>query len=109
MPVEEVETASGNNNYDKRKADYELFGKWEISNSATKSSYPYEIYQKDNEYIGVIPQDKYKTEILEKKGNDYFVKGNKYGEFYRIDSGKKMTLFDKDGDLTSMGYKAIKK
>lgn len=108
-PVEEVETASGNSNYDNIKAEYELFGKWEISNSATKSSYPYEIYQKGNEYIGVIPQDEYKTEILEKKGNDYYVKGNNYGEFYRVDTNKNMTLFDKDGDLTSMGYKANKK
>lgn len=108
-PVEDVETASGNSNYDKIKAEYEVFGKWEISNSATKSSYPYEIYQKGNEYVGVIPQDEYKTEILEKKGNDYYVKGNKYGEFYRVDGSKNMTLFDKDGDLTSMGYKATKK
>ena len=108
-PVEEVETSSGNSNYDKIKAEYKLFGKWEISNSASKSSYIYEIYQKGNEYMGVIPQDEYKTEILEKKGNDYHVKGNRYVEFYRVDASKNMTLFDKDGDLTSIGYKAIKK
>ena len=108
-PIEEVETASGNSNYDKLKNDYELVGKWKITNSITKSSYPYEIYKKGNEYIGVIPQDDFKTEILEKKGNDYFIKGNEHGEYYKIDANKNMVLYDQDGDLTSMGYKAIKK
>ena len=108
-PIEKVETASGNSNYDKLKTEYELFGKWEISNSATKSSYPFEIYKKGSEYIGVIPKDEFKTEILVKKGDKYSVKGNKYGEYYIIKSNKEMTLFDKDGELASMGYKATKK
>jgi len=107
-PIEKVETASGNSNYDKLKSEYELFGKWEITNTTVKSSYPYEIYKKGNEYIGVIPQDKFKTELLEKSGNKYSVKGNKYGEYYMITSSKLMTLFDKDGELASMGYKATK-
>jgi hypothetical protein len=107
-PIEKVETASGNSNYDKLKSEYELFGKWKISNTTVKSSYPYEIYKKGNEYIGVIPQDKFKTEIIEKSGNKYSVKGNKYGEYYIITSTKEMTLFDKDGELASMGYKATK-
>jgi hypothetical protein len=107
--VDEIKTASGSSNYDKIKSEYELFGKWEISNTAAKSSYHYEIYRKGNEYIGVIPQNEYKTEILEKKGNDYYVKGNKFGEFYRVDSSKNMTLFDEDGDLTNAGYKATLK
>lgn len=107
-PIEKVETASGNSNYDKLKSDYELFGKWKISNTTVKSSYPYEIYKKGNEYIGVIPQDKFKTEILEKSGNKYSVKGNEYGEYYIITPTKEMTLFDNDGELTSMGYKARK-
>lgn len=107
-PIEKVETISGNSNYDKLKSEYELFGKWEITNTTAKSSYPYEIYKKGNEYIGVIPQDKFKTEILEKSGNKYSVKGNKYGEYYMITSSMAMTLFDKDGELASMGYKATK-
>jgi hypothetical protein len=107
-PIEKVEIASGNSNYDKLKAEYELFGKWKISNMTVKYSYPYEIYKKENEYIGIMPQDKFKTEILEKSGNKYSVKGNKYGEYYMITSTKKMTLFDKDGELASMGYEATK-
>jgi hypothetical protein len=107
-PVEKVETKSGNANYDKIKAEYELFGKWLIANTTVNESYPFEIYKKGSEYISVIPQGDYKTEILTKKGNDYYVKGNKYGEFYKIDSDKNMKLFDKDGDLASMGYKATK-
>ncbi len=47
------------------KKDYKLFGKWEISNTIAKDSYPYEIYSNGNVFIGVIPQDDYKTEILE--------------------------------------------
>lgn len=108
IPIEKVETASGNSNYDKLKSEYELYGKWKITNTIVKSSYPYEIYKKGNVYIGVIPQDKFKTEVLEKSGNKYSVKGNKYGEYYMITSTKEMTLFDKDGELASMGYKATK-
>ena len=107
-PIKKVETASGNSNYDKLKSEYEFFGKWKITNTTVKSSYSYEIYKKGTEYIGLIPKDKFKTEILEKSGNKYSVKGNKYGEYYVITSNKEMTLFDKDGELASMGYKATK-
>jgi hypothetical protein len=107
-PVEKVETTSGNSNYDKLKSEYELFGKWIITNTTVKESYPYEIYRKGNEYVGVIPKDKFRTETLQKSGNKYSVKGNKYGEYYMITSNKEMTLFDKDGELASMGYKATK-
>jgi hypothetical protein len=108
-PILKVETSSGNSNYDKLKSEYELFGKWIITNTTVKESYPYEIYKKGIEYIGVIPQDKFKTEIIEKSGNKYSVKGNKYGEYYMITSNKEMTLFDKDGELASLGYKATKR
>jgi hypothetical protein len=108
-PVEKVEAKSGNANYDKIKTEYELIGKWTIINTTVNQSYPFEIYKKGAGYVSVIPQDDFKTEILTKKGNDYYVKGNKYGEFYRIDSDKNMKLFDKDGDLSSMGYKATKR
>tara|TARA_R110001592_G_scaffold58212_4_gene176602 strand:+ start:327 stop:1067 length:741 start_codon:yes stop_codon:yes gene_type:complete len=105
--ADEKPTSSGNENYDQLKIDYELLGKWTITNTIVKSSYPYEIYKKRNEYIGVRLND-FKTENLTKKGSDYYVKGNKYGEFYRIDKNLNMILFDKDGDLTSTGYKATK-
>lgn len=108
-PVEKVETKSGNANYDKIKTEYELIGKWTITNTTVNQSYPFEIYKKGTDYVSVIPQDDFKTEILSKKGNDYYVKGNKYGEYYHIDSDKNMKLFDKDGDLSSMGYKATKR
>ncbi|WKK74942.1 hypothetical protein QYS49_25290 [Marivirga salinae] len=107
--VEKVETKTGNANYDKIKSEYELLGKWTITNTTVNQSYAFEIYKEGNEYVSVIPQGDFKTEILSKKGNDYYVKGNKYGEFYRIDSDRNMKLFDKDGDLSSMGYKAIKR
>ena len=106
-PIDKVEIPSGNNNYDKLITDYELFGKWEISNSLSKTKYLYEIYKKGNEYIGVIPPD-LRTEILEKKGDKFIVKDNQFGEYYRIDANMNMTLYDKDGELESMGYKATK-
>ena len=104
IQVEKVKTASGNSNYDNLKKNYKLFGKWKITNTIVKESYPYEIYSQGDKYVGVIPQDKYRTEILEKKGNKYFVKGNKFGEYYLIDSKLNMTMYDKDGELESMGW-----
>ena len=104
---DEKPTSSGNTNYDQLKSDYELLGKWTIANTIVKESYPYEIYKKGNDFVGVRLND-FKTENLTKKGSDYYVKGNKYGEFYRIDKNLNMILFDKDGDLTSTGYKATK-
>ena len=77
-----------------------------LASQQKKLNFPYEIYKKGSEYIGIIPQDKFKTEILERNGNKYFIKGNKYGEYYIISSAKELTLFDKDGELASMGYKA---
>ncbi len=108
IKVEKVEIASRNSNYDNLKKNYKLFGKWKITNTIVKESYSYEIYKKENEYIGVIQSGEYKTEILEKNGNKYFVKGNKYGEYFKIDAKMKMTLFDKDGELASSGFIATK-
>jgi len=105
--TEKVETESGNVNYEKIKSEYMLFGKWRITNSIVKLNYPYEIFNKGTEYIGVISEGEYKTEILEKKGDKYFIKENKSGEYYLIDTKMKMSLFDKDGELESMGYKAV--
>ena len=105
-PTEIVETKSGNAHYQKLKTEYELFGKWQIW--LNKDSYPYEIYRNGDEYVGVIPVDNFRTQILEKKGQLYYVKGDKYGEYYRIDASLNMTLYDKDGDLSSVGYRAIK-
>jgi hypothetical protein len=85
-----------------------LFGKWKIKNTIVNQSFPYEIYTKNNEYIGVTPQGDYNTDILEKKGNNYYKKGNEYGEYYTIDSEKNMSLFDKDCDLSSVGYMAVR-
>lgn len=118
-PAETIVAPSGKSHYDKVRREYQLLGKWTITNSILKangiqSTYKYEIYRNGNKYVGVIPQEdrKYQTEILEKIGNDYFIKGNNVnnenGEYYRIDAGMNMTLFDRDGDLSTAGYKAIK-
>jgi hypothetical protein len=111
IKVEKVETASGNSNYEKIKSEYVLFGKWQISLKVGDQlyGYPIEIYTKNNKYIQVTPEGEFETVILEKKGNKYYQKGNEDGEYYKIDSNKNMTLFDKDGELSSMGYKATKK
>lgn len=118
-PAETTVASSGKNNYDKVKREYQLLGKWTITNSILKanglqSAYKYEIYRNGTKYIGVIPQEdrKYQTETLEKIGNNYFIKGNNVnnenGEYYQIDAQLNMTLFDRDGDLSTAGYKAIR-
>ena len=106
--VEEIEASLNNGNYSKIKSDYRLLGKWEISNSFMKQTYSYEIRKKGDEYIGVFPDGDYKTETLEKNGNDYYVQGSRFGEFYRVDANMNMILFDRDGDLTGAGYRAVK-
>jgi hypothetical protein len=106
-PIEEIVTKSGNENYDKIRSNYQLFGKWTFKNTILKEEHQYEIYKKGSEYIGVRKVN-YKTETLERKGNKYVIKGDKWGEYYIIDENKKLTMFDKDGELASMGYIAIK-
>lgn len=104
-----AETTSTNKEYERIKNEYDLFGEWIISNSNFDMSEPYEVYQKGNEFIGVFPEDDFKMEQLEKKGNKYYIKDSKAGEFYTIDDDKNMKLFDQKGDLSSVGYKATKK
>lgn len=106
-PAEKSVNNSGNENYDKIRSNYKLFGKWIIKNTIVKEEYPYEIYQKGAEYIGVRKVN-YKTETLERKGDKFVIKGNKWGEYFIIDENKRLTMFDKDGELASMGYIAIK-
>lgn len=108
-PPEKVEAESGDDYYQKLKKEYELFGSWRIENSFMRYGYDYEIYRKQGEYIGVKLTKSYSTEVLEKKGNRYYVKGNRSGEYYVIDANKNMTLFDRDGELASAGWTASKK
>ncbi len=111
---------SGLKNYEEIKRKYQLFGKWTITNSILKANgyqntYTFEIYKNGNRYVGVMAQKdmEYQTEILEKRGGDYFVIGNsvssQHGEYYRIDADMNMTLFDRDGDLATAGYTAVRK
>lgn len=95
--------------YERIKTNYELFGTWTINNSFYKSSCDYEIYRKGDEYIGIVKFRGQKYETLKKDGKNYFVEGSRFGRYYKIDSDKKMTLFDKDGELTEAGLIAKKK
>lgn len=96
--------------YDKLKESYELFGRWEIHDSNSGGSFPFEIYQKGNEFIAVVPWGSYETDILIKNGNKFSKKGIDKGEYYIIDSDKEMTLFDGNGNsLADEGYTAKKK
>jgi hypothetical protein len=91
------------------KKEYELIGAWKINNSFTKYSYEYEIYNKEEEFIGVRITSEIDFETINKEGKKYVVKGNEYGEYYILDSKNNITLFDKDGELKSAGYTAKKK
>ncbi len=106
-PVEVVESVSGATHFDALKAESDLVGRWKITNTFAKDSYPLEIYErKSGGFVAVYPQRDFKTEELELKGNDYFIRGSRSGDFYRIDKNRKMTLFDKDGELASSGWVA---
>ena len=87
-------------------ADGILFGEWKITNSTAKLSYTYAIYQKDEKFYGINESKPENQESLKRKGEVYTVIGNKFGEYYRIDKNKNMGLFDKDGELKSLGYTA---
>jgi len=103
-----TEIAADNLAYETVKSDYELVGKWIIKIGVEEESYPYEIFQKGASYIGVVFQNGFKKESLEKRGNEFHVLNVESGEFYQVDENLEMTLFDKDGDLTEIGYEAIK-
>lgn len=103
-----AEIAADNLAYEKVKSDFQLFGKWQIKIGVGEESYPYEIFQNGEEYIGIVFQNGFKKELLEKRGNEFHVKGVDSGEFYRVDGNLEMTLFDKDGNLGDIGYEAIK-
>lgn len=106
-PTETIETDSGAQKYAELQAEAEIFGKWTVTNSFAKQSYPFEIYKRGNEYIGVYPSRDFKTELFEKKGMDFHVKGSKDGEFYRVEKNMTMALFDQDGELKSSGWTAV--
>ena len=84
----------------------ELFGKWKITNSTANLSYTYAIYQQDGRFYGINESKPDKQESLKRKDDIYSVEGNKFGEYYKIDKNMNMELFDKDGELKSMGYTA---
>ncbi|MCD8411071.1 hypothetical protein [Tenacibaculum finnmarkense] len=97
-----VKTAE--NNYNKLKKSHELFGKWKIYDS-DQNSFPFEIYQKGDEFISVVPWGNYTLKPLVRKGNKFDRKGIVKGEYYIIDSNKEMTLFDETGkNLSIEGY-----
>jgi hypothetical protein len=104
----EAETAADNLAYETIKNEFDLLGKWEINIGVGDESYPYEIFQKGDEFLGIVFQNGFKKEILEKKGDEFHVVGVESGEFYRIATNFEMLLFDKDGDLGEIGYKATR-
>ncbi len=114
--TDEYEAGKGIDNYNKIKRNYKRLGKWIVSNlileqKGHNSTYKYAIYKtSDKIFIGVFAQAnwEYETEVLEKIGDKYFIRGNnpqsENGEYYKIDSNLNMTLFDETGDLTEYGW-----
>lgn len=62
----------------------------------------YEIYHKGNEYLGVVIGGNFRVEALEKKDDNYYIKGSITEDFYQIDGGMNIVLYDKNGDLSDM-------
>lgn len=110
--------SSGKENYDRIRQEYELFGKWimniRIIALNETHRYKYEIYRKENNYVGFAAQEdwEYEAEILERKGIFFIIKGDnkssRSGEYYRIDEDMNMILFDQDGELAEHGFTATK-
>lgn len=98
-----------NNKKPTPQTESKLFGKWTIINTAANFSYSYEIHMSNGVYEGIIPDFNNKIERLDKRGDKYYVIGSKYGEYYVIDDNMNMSLYDKNGSLSSVGYKAVKK
>jgi hypothetical protein len=86
------------------KEKYALLGRWLISNIPTNFNYVYEIYKKDNKYIGVSLHKNFdfNTEILERTVDLYKIKHSNV--FYKIDSKMNLTIHGLDEDN---GYSAV--
>jgi hypothetical protein len=100
--------ASKINRLDEIKKNYKLFGEWRIKNDKAKMDYNLEIYKKGDDYVSVFkydPRHDYTLETLQKNGNRYYIKGDKAGGYYMIDEKKGMSMHDKDGNLSEVGYK----
>jgi len=79
-------------NYERLKKDYELFGRWIISNSQVNFNYIYEIYQSENQYVGISLHRNFNfsTEILSRNEDIFAIKGSDI--YYEIDSKKRMAI-----------------
>jgi len=117
---DKFEGGRGLDNYNRIKSDYKRLGKWIVSNlileqKGQTATYKYEIYKtSDKMFVGVFAQAswEYRTEVLEKIGDKYFIRGDnpqsENGEYYKIEANLNMTLFDETGDLTEYGWVAKK-
>lgn len=97
-----------NEQYDKIRGEYELFGKWRVTNDRAKMDYVYEVYRKGSEYVGVILDKPIQLEKLDRKDTKFYLKGSTGGDYYLIDADKNMSLWDKKGSLASIGFKVSK-
>ncbi|MBK9256882.1 MAG: hypothetical protein IPM42_15480 [Saprospiraceae bacterium] len=102
--IAKVEVTQEENN---EMSQGKLVGLWKVTNSTVKQSYEFKILEKNGKFIGIKNDDLTNSEVLTKKGNKYIVQGNRFGEYYTVDSNRKMELFDQDGELESLGYTAI--
>lgn len=99
-PAPEAVQKSGNKEYDKIRAEYKLFGKWDLKVPYFTGSLRLEIYQKGNKYLSVEPGVDYRIRQLRKRGQIFTIIGSKEGEYYLISSNRRMTLYDSLGELT---------
>lgn len=85
-----------------------LIGKWKLINSyAPNESVEMHILLKDGFYYQYMPESG-KEKKLSKKGNKYFIVGDKYGEYYKISADNNLEMYDKDGSLDEVGWSAKK-
>lgn len=79
-------------------------GKWKVTNRFAKEmKYTIEIYQEEDKCFALLDfGNDQKKELLSKKGDIYFIVGNKFAEWYKI-TGDRLTMGDKDGVIDD-GY-----
>lgn len=81
-------------------------GKWKIKNSLVKEmKYTIGFYQKEGKYFALLDfGNELKKEVLREEGGIFFIVGNDFAEWYKI-NGDKLIMGDRDGVIEN-GYVA---
>ena len=83
--------------------DDNLIGKWSLYNSYANESMKMFIIKEEGFYYAYYPHNESRKK-LSKKGDKYDVVGDKYGEYYIVNSSSTLEMFDNEGSLSEVGW-----